>query len=76
MKNPKDQDARFDIASASYASSISVDSIQAIKDNTTLIGNSGIAKDKLPKNLYRSGSKLKWSNRAGYGFTDESKDLL
>ncbi|KAA6380569.1 MAG: hypothetical protein EZS28_023903, partial [Streblomastix strix] len=75
ISNPRNPNARFDIGMASSASVRSVEMVQTFKDynyDDYFIIN----KNKLPKNLYRVGSQLTWSNKGGYGFTEDSKDLL
>ncbi|KAA6396967.1 MAG: hypothetical protein EZS28_007501, partial [Streblomastix strix] len=75
ISDPYNSNARFDIGMASSTSIRSVDTVQTFK-GYNYDEYFTVDKNKLPKNLYRVGSKLTWSNKGGYGFTEDSKELL
>ncbi|KAA6381152.1 MAG: hypothetical protein EZS28_023321 [Streblomastix strix] len=75
IKNPLDLLARFDIGMATSATVTNVESIQLIK-NEPFFDQLGVDRGNLPGNLFRSGTRLTYSDRGGYGFTDESKESL
>ncbi|KAA6400390.1 MAG: hypothetical protein EZS28_004079 [Streblomastix strix] len=72
---PVDKDIRFDVGIATTGSVYNYKSVQDIKTNATppLTEED---KQKLPVKFYRIGSDLTWSNKGGFGFTDETNDYL
>ncbi|KAA6393278.1 MAG: hypothetical protein EZS28_011193, partial [Streblomastix strix] len=75
ISDPRNPNARFDIGMASSGTVSNVESVQTFKNEDFGIFFT-VDKTKLPKNLYRVGSQLTWSNKGGYGFTESTKELL
>ncbi|KAA6393847.1 MAG: hypothetical protein EZS28_010623, partial [Streblomastix strix] len=73
---PINQDIRFDVGMATSGSVYNYKSVQEIKSNASLIESAKIDESKLPNKFYRIGTGLSWSNKGGYGFTDETSDQL
>ncbi|KAA6402517.1 MAG: putative E3 ubiquitin-protein ligase SMURF1 [Streblomastix strix] len=73
---PDDKDIRFDVGMTTSGSIYNYQSVQDIKSNASLIESAKIDEFKLPNQFYRIGTDLSWSNKGGYGFTDESSDQL
>ncbi|KAA6355084.1 MAG: hypothetical protein EZS28_049389, partial [Streblomastix strix] len=71
---PIDQDIRFDVGMATSGSVYNYKSVQYIKTNASLLTQED--ESKLPNQFYRIGTDLSWSNKGGYGFTDETSDQL
>ncbi|KAA6396575.1 MAG: hypothetical protein EZS28_007898 [Streblomastix strix] len=72
---PIDKDIRFDVGMATSGSVYNYKSVQEIKSNE-IYDDYEINKYKLSNKFYRIGSDLSWSNKGGYGFTDETSDQL
>ncbi|KAA6395476.1 MAG: hypothetical protein EZS28_008996 [Streblomastix strix] len=73
---PINQDIRYDVGMATSGSVYNYKSVQEIKSNASLIESAKIDESKLPYKFYRIGTDLTWSNKGGYGFTDETNDQL
>ncbi|KAA6361662.1 MAG: hypothetical protein EZS28_042811, partial [Streblomastix strix] len=72
---PVDRDIRFDVGMATSGSVYNYKSVQEIRLNE-IYDDYEINRDKIPNKFYRIGTDLSWSNKGGYGFTDESSDQL
>ncbi|KAA6364369.1 MAG: hypothetical protein EZS28_040104, partial [Streblomastix strix] len=72
---PDDRDIRFDVGMATSGSVYNYKSVQEIRSNE-IYDDYEINKQKLPKKFYRIGTDLTWSDKGGYGFTDETSVQL
>ncbi|KAA6394993.1 MAG: hypothetical protein EZS28_009482 [Streblomastix strix] len=72
---PVEKDIRFDVGMATSGSVYNYQSVQDIKSNS-FPPLTQEDKQKLPNKFYRIGTDLSWSNKGGYGFTDETNNQL
>ncbi|KAA6391947.1 MAG: hypothetical protein EZS28_012522 [Streblomastix strix] len=72
---PVDKDIRFDVGMATSGSVYNYKQVQEININASP-PLSQEDKSKLPNKFYRIGTDILWSNKGGYGFTDETSDQL
>ncbi|KAA6353406.1 MAG: hypothetical protein EZS28_051067 [Streblomastix strix] len=71
---PVDKDQRFDVGISTSGSVYNYKSVQEIRSNASPLTQED--KSKLPNKFYRIGTDLSWSNKGGYGFTDETSEQL
>ncbi|KAA6402212.1 MAG: hypothetical protein EZS28_002264 [Streblomastix strix] len=75
LPDPRNPNTRFDVSMGTLGGKCDVQRVQLFK-GTQFDQYITVEKDKLPKNLYREGTQLLWSDRGGYGFTEQTKDYL